>query len=189
MTSAGKALVSCQQRMSRQYQSKVEKNTCARSATSEDNTSTGSTWGEGREGRKMMERRKRGMRMVRRKTKSGGENSREGERGKGQGWKEEDGGGGREISRGREDHYTMVAINRRGTSSSFCSVGLCSSQCTHEVQASGSPQSQQPPPPDANSWGKKTRRPLSYQSHICCTHTTVNYYVYSIVFRPHQVPV
>ena len=48
MSIAGKVLVSCQQRMSRQYQSRVEKNTRARSARSDDNASTGSTWCEGR---------------------------------------------------------------------------------------------------------------------------------------------
>lgn len=42
-------------------------------------------------------------------------------------------------------------IYRWLTSSSFCCVGLCFWQWTSDVQASGSPQSQHPPPPEANS--------------------------------------
>ena len=54
-------------------------------------------------------------------------------------------------------YTSSVDVTREITSWSSCSVGLCMSQCTNEVQASGSPQSQQPPPPLANNWSDNHR--------------------------------
>ena len=195
MTLAGKALVSCQQRISRQYQSRVEKNTCARSATSEDNTSTGSTWWEGREGRKMIERRKRGMRMVRRKVKR--EQQRRKKRERTRMKEEEEGGGGREISWGREDHHINKWHSGCNKQTGYLVLVLFSWFVQLTVHTWGPslwvPTVTAAPSPWRKQLGKKRQKDitlsLSYQSHTCRIHNTVNYYVYSTVSRPHPVPV
>lgn len=196
MTSAGKALVSCQQRIFRQYQSRVEKNTCARSATSEDNTSTGSTWWEGREGMKMMERRKRGMRMVRRKVKREQQRRKKRERTRMK-EEEEEGGGGREISWGREDHHINKWHSGCNKQTGYLVLVLFSWFVQLTVHTWGPslwvPTVTAAPSPWRKQLGKKRQKDitlsLSYQSHTCRIHNTVNYYVYSTVSRPYPVPV